>query len=215
MTRPGATLPRRPAISTLVLAAGRSRRMGDAHKLLEVLEGRTVLEWSVDAALQADLGPVLVVTGHRAPEVEALLPHGVSWVRNPDWPDGMSTSLRAGVEALEGPHDAVAVALADMPLARTSHYLALAAAWSAGRILVPTHGGTRGHPVVWPSALARDFASLEGDIGARPLLAVHEASVLEVPIDDPGVLLDVDDEAGLRMAAERLRARSAADRPRH
>jgi molybdenum cofactor cytidylyltransferase len=194
-------------VATLVLAAGRSSRMGSAHKLLARVEGRSVLAWSLDAPIEADLGPVLVVTGHRAEEVASHLPPGVSHVHNPDWSEGMASSLRTGAAAVPDGCDAVAIALGDMPAVRASHFRALGAAWSPGRIVVPTHGGHRGHPVLWPSTLLTEFAELRGDTGAKLLLSRHSSTVDEIVIDDPGVVLDVDRPGDLERASDLLRLR--------
>lgn len=182
--------------------------MPDGHKLLEIVEGRRVLTWSLEAALDAALGPVVVVMGCRASEVEALLPREVRSVHNPDWDEGMAGSLRAGVSAVAAPVDAVAIALADMPAVRASHYRTLAAAWAPGLIAVPTHDGRRGHPVVWPAGLLAEFDGLRGDRGAKPLLVRHAEAVVEVPFDDPSVLLDVDDATDLDRARRLLRNRT-------
>ena len=201
----GESSPPRPVIATLVLAAGRSSRMGDAHKLLEPVAGRPVVEWSVEAAIRSDLGPVVVVTGHCGDDVEARLPAGVATVRNAAWADGMAGSLNAGLRAFPPGVDAVAVALADMPAVRPSDYLRLASAWRPDRIVLPVHAGHRGHPVLWPSTLLGEFAELQGDSGAKPLLARHADAVDEVPVDHPGVVLDVDDAEGLLRADRVLR----------
>jgi molybdenum cofactor cytidylyltransferase len=205
--RPDSPRPEGIRVSTVMLAAGRSSRMGGAHKLLEILEGRSALEWALDAPVAADLGPVVVVTGHRGDDVGALLPPGVSRVHNPDWAEGMASSLRIGVAALPGTPDAVAIALGDMPAVEASHYIALASAWTPGRIVVPTHGGQRGHPVLWPATLVGEFTELRGDTGARPLLARHAALVDEIFVDDPGVVLDIDEPDDLDRAAGLLRSR--------
>lgn len=179
-------------IATVVLAAGGSSRMAGGHKLLEVIEGRTVVEWAVGAALAAALGPVLVVTGHRARDVAEVLPPETRVVENPDWASGMAGSLRLGAAALPDDVDAFAVALGDMPAVRIEHYRTLAGAWAPGNVVVPTHEGRPGHPVIWARAFARDMAELEGDRGARSILDRHNHAVIEVPIKDPGVVVDVD-----------------------
>ena len=172
---------RTPRVATILLAAGRSSRMGDAHKLLEVIEGRTVLEWALDAAIRADLGPVVAVTGHRGDDLAALVPDAVLTVHNPSWAEWMASSLQAGVSALSGRADAVAIALADMPAIRPADYRVVAEAWSPGRITLPTHRGRRGHPVLWSASLIGEFDELSGDSGARELLTRHADLVDEVP----------------------------------
>lgn len=201
-----AAAPRAPVLATIVLAAGGSTRMTGGHKLLEIVEGRPLVTWSVRAALEASLGPVVVVTGDRAREVEAAVPPEASCVEHPGWRSGMAGSLRVGVDALPSEIDAFAISLGDMPAVRPAHYRALRAAWTPGRIVVPTHDGRRGHPVIWPADLRPEMADLHGDRGARPLLDRHADLVMEVPIPDPAVVSDVDTRADLESVRTALTA---------
>jgi len=166
--------------------------MSGGHKLLEILGGRPVIALSVGAALDAELGPVLVVTGDRSPDVEAALPPGVAVIQNPDWRSGMASSLRLATLDLPETVDAFAVALGDMPLVRATHYRALAGAWTSGSVAVPVHEGRRGHPVIWSREFAAEMGALRGDRGARVLLERHTDRVIEVEMEDRGVLVDVD-----------------------
>lgn len=184
-------------VATIVLAAGGSSRMVGGHKLLETLAGRPVIAWAVDAALDAEVGPVVVVTGDRSREVSEALPGEVTVLENDGWRSGMAASLRVGVASLPEDVDAFAVALGDMPLVRAVHYRSLARAWIPRSVVVPVHRGRRGHPVVWSRSFAREMADLDGDRGARTLVERHKGAVIEVPIGDPGVLMDVDTRAHL------------------
>lgn len=199
-------------LATIVLAAGGSRRMGEAQKLLAPVAGEPMVTHAVRAAVDAGLGPVLVVTGDRAAEVEAVLPDGVAVVHNPAWGSGMASSLRSGLAALPADRDAVLVALGDMPLVRADQHRTVADAWRPGRIVVPMHAGSPGHPV----ALAADFlpalASLDGDRGARGVVLAHPDAVIELPMNDPAVVTDVDDPAALARVQDSL-GRDRSDHP--
>ncbi len=178
--------------------------MTGGHKLLEELGGRPVIAWSVEAALEAGLGPVLVVIGDRAAAVARALPHEVACVENPAWASGMAGSLRLGAAALPDGIHAFAVALGDMPLVRSAHYRTLMGAWTPGAVAIPVHQGRRGHPVIWSQKFASEMAELHGDAGARALVDRHTDVVVEVPIGDPGVLVDVDTRAQLAAARAML-----------
>lgn len=181
-------------LAGLVLAAGRATRMGGDKRLMRV-DGRSMLEAAVEAALDGGLDPVLVVTG---PEPQPALPPGVLHVVNPDPGRGMASSLVAGVVALPPSSEGVMVLLADMPRVGGTHVAALAAAFREGAICVPVAGGRRGNPVVLARSFFAGLLALTGDKGARGLIAQHEGAVVEVPMPDDAVLIDVDTPEALR-----------------
>lgn len=205
-----------PAAGVVVLAAGASRRMPGPSKLLRDVAGEPIVVRAVRAAIDAGVGPVLVVTEEDAEEVRAVLPSDVRGVRV-DWGDeGMAASLRAGMAELPDGLDAVFVALGDMPFVRPGDYRALASAWTRGAIVAPTFDGRRGHPVLWSIDHAPELARIEGDRGGRALLAAHAAAVREVPVDHDGVILDIDLPEDLDRARRRNgRASPARARATH
>ena len=179
----------------VLLAAGESRRMG-RPKLLLPLRGRPLVRWTAEALVGAGLSPLVAVLGHRADEVrEALAGLELETILNPAYADGQATSLRAAVEALPAACRTVAVALGDMPGVHAQTVRAVVAAFgAAGKgIARPVHAGRPGHPVVFDLTKYRaELLALTGDEGARSLLVRHAEDVLEVPVEDPGVLVDVD-----------------------
>lgn len=182
------------SLAGLVLAAGRASRMGGDKRLMRV-EGRSMLERAVEAALGGGLSPVLVVTG---PEKQPDLPAGVVRVVNPDPGRGMASSLAAGVAALPAEAEGVMVLLADMPRVNAAHVAALAAAFRPGGICVPVFGGRRGNPVLLARRFFPEVLALSGDKGARGLIAGHADCVAEVAVSDDGILIDVDTPEALR-----------------
>jgi molybdenum cofactor cytidylyltransferase len=159
---------------------------------------------------------VVVVTGHERERVAAALAGlPVRLVHNPDHAEGgLSSSLKAGVGALGGGLDGALVCLGDMPKVTGAHLRRLVAAFdpASGRaIVVPTHRGRRGNPVLWSSAYFPAMRGLEGDVGARHLIAEHAAEVVEVGIDDDATLLDIDTpEALARLLLPRQEAPAPA-----
>lgn len=183
-----------PVLAGLVLAAGRASRMGQDKRLLRI-EGRTMLERAVAAALEGGLSPVLVVTG---PEPQPDLPEGVVRVVNADPSRGMASSLAEGVAALPDEAEGVMVLLADMPRVTGKHVRALAAAFRPDGICVPVFGGQRGNPVLLARRFFAAMGELTGDKGARGLIAQHAPAVTEIAMEDDGVLIDVDTPDALR-----------------
>jgi molybdenum cofactor cytidylyltransferase len=184
-----------PKVAAIVLAAGRSTRMG-RNKLMVDLKGAPLLLHAVDAALASRARPVIVITGHDSDTARASLQgRAVSIVHNPDYENGLSTSLRCGLAALPPDVGAALVCLGDMPKVGAALLDRLIEAFNPveGRaICVPTWNGKRGNPVLWGRQLFQEMAALTGDVGAKHLMAEHPELVVEVPAEDDGILADVD-----------------------
>jgi len=193
--REGTQIQRAPVIAAVVLAAGQSTRMG-ANKLLADFRGRPMIRATVESLLKSAARPVLVVTGHQADEVrEALAGLDIVTVDNPDYAQGLSTSLRAGIAALPPDVAGAAVCLGDMPLIEPSIVNRLIAAFNPaeGRVIcAPVHDGRIGNPILWGREFFAEMKSLTGDRGARSLLEAHADQVVEIPVASDSVLTDID-----------------------
>ncbi|MFN4282734.1 MAG: NTP transferase domain-containing protein [Alphaproteobacteria bacterium] len=195
-----------PKVAALILAAGRSSRFieksgGGPSKLLASIGGEPMIARVAKAALASKARPVMVVVGHQQGEVRAALAGlDVEIVENPDYTEGISTSLKAGLAAMAPDVDGALVQLGDMPSVPASALDKLVAAFNPleGRsIVVPTAAGKRGNPVLWGRAYFAEMATLRGDVGARHLIRAYPEAVAEVAMDDGGVLLDIDEPAAL------------------
>ena len=188
--------PRAPRIAALILAAGQSRRMGVTNKLLAEIDGKAMLARVVEAAQASQIAQIVAVTGHEADKVtDALASHEVATAHNPAYADGLSTSLQAGLNALDGDIDGVIILLGDMPRIGPGHINRLIAAFNPleGRaICVPTYQGKRGNPVLFAASFFAEMAGVGGDSGAKHLIGQHEDELVEVAMDDDGIFLDVD-----------------------
>jgi len=202
---------RRPAV--VVLAAGRGQRFrGEGHKLEQVLNGDTVLALTLRQAMASGL-PMLVVTStalaplvrrHVASRDMLVLPDQDRLGRPA--PLGMGHSIAAGVAAT-GDAPGWLILPADMPMVRPSTLAAVADAIERDPIAYAQHRGRRGHPVGFNAELFSELTSLQGDEGARRLLARYPAQAVDV--DDPGVLIDVDTVEDL----QRLKVDPSMPRP--
>jgi molybdenum cofactor cytidylyltransferase len=185
----------RPEIAAVVLAAGRSTRMG-SNKLLKQVKGRPMIRGTVEAVLQSQASPVVVVTGHEEGQVrDALKDLPVVFTSNPNYAEGLSTSLAAGVAKLPPAADGALMVLGDMPLVPAQTLNRLIASFDPARghsICVPVYQGERGNPILWGRQHFSEFEGLKGDRGAKVLLVVNSANIVEVPAGNEGVLTDFD-----------------------
>jgi molybdenum cofactor cytidylyltransferase len=191
-----------PRIAGLVLAAGRSTRMGGPNKLLAEIRGKPLVRIAAEQALASRAKPVTVVTGHEREQVEAALAGlPVLFVHNPDFATGLGSSLKAGVAALPPDVDGVVVCLADMPQVDAALIDRLIAAFDPEKgalAVIPTLDGKRGNPVLWSRRFFPELMAIDGDVGARHLIGRYNEAVVELPVTGKAALLDVDTPEALR-----------------
>jgi molybdenum cofactor cytidylyltransferase len=189
-------------IAAVVLAAGRSTRMGGPNKLLAEISGRPLVRIAVEQALASRAKPVIVVTGHERERVEAALKGlPVQFVHNPDFAVGLGGSVRTGIAAVPAAADGAIVCLGDMPQvdgALIDRLIAGFAPEQGALAVVPTIDGQRGNPVLWSRRFFPDLMAIEGDVGARNLINRYGEAVVEVPVTGKGALVDVDTPEALR-----------------
>lgn len=181
-------------ISAILLAAGKSTRMGKPKQLMPFGES-TILEQAVDNFLGSGVSEVIVVIGHKAEEVrEILAAKPVKLVVNPDYEQGMSTSIIAGLKRVDNQAKAVTLALGDQPLidSQTINKLIDEFDKSSKGIVIPTYQGKRGHPVIFDMKYKGELLKIRGDIGGREIIREHPDDVLEVAVRSEGVCIDID-----------------------
>ncbi|MCB5362239.1 nucleotidyltransferase family protein [Pusillimonas sp. CC-YST705] len=181
-------------VTAIVLAAGMGRRMPGQNKLLMAVQGQAMVRTVVQQALQA-CDQVVVVLGHDAASVRAELQDlPVHFIHNPRYAEGMGASLSAGAHEVPAGHAAL-VCLGDMPGVTAQVMQALIRAGSRGAAVCrPSYEGQLGNPVWWAPAQVHALRQMQGDVGARILLAAlhEEGRVCEVPVSTSGVLWDID-----------------------
>lgn len=207
----GGEAPRRPIASGVLLAAGGSHRMGAGrHKLLEKIGGAPLIRRSAERLLESALDEVVVVIGARSQEMRAAL-QGLELriVENPTWERGMAGSLAVGLAAIRPDADAALIALADMPDVSSRLVDRLLAGFDPGEgraIIRPTAGGRPGHPVLFGRRFFEELRALDGDVGARSVVAGHADYVADVAVEEEGAFTDLDTPDA--WAAWRARPRS-------
>ena len=207
---PASTEPRRtpgmPPVSAIVLAAGRSSRMGVPKSLVQI-QAQSLLARVLQNLAASRVSEVVVVLGYEAARVEREVDlRGVRVVANRDYLLGMSTSIRAGLRAADPSAAAYLIVLGDQPFVGGATIDALLDAWMrrGTHILTPVFRGRRGNPVLVDRALAPEMDSITGDVGFRALFAERADEMLDVPVDDPGILFDVDTVDQVRSLETRL-----------
>jgi len=181
-------------LSAILLAAGESKRMGEPKQLMP-LGKHTLLEQAIDNLLNSSVDETIVVVGHKAEEItRAIATKPVKIMFNPNYQQGMSTSIVAGLILVDPRSQAVILALGDQPLveSRTINQLIDAFNSHDKGIAVPTHRGKRGHPIIFNIKYKAELLELEGDIGGREIIKNHPDDVLEVAVDSTSVISDID-----------------------
>jgi molybdenum cofactor cytidylyltransferase len=185
-------------VSAVILAAGMSTRMGEPKQLVK-LGSRTLLETAVENARGAQVDEVIVVLGFAAEAIRKLLPADIKAVINDAYKEGMGTSLRTGLAAVQPGAKAALIILADQPFVKpaTLDRLIEQHQGSEAQIVIPIYKGFRGNPVLLDRSVFPEVMALTGDIGCRAIFGSHSEGIVKVPVEDVGILLDLDSKEDL------------------
>ncbi|RFU65137.1 nucleotidyltransferase family protein [Peribacillus glennii] len=185
----------------VILAAGLSKRMGEPKLLLD-FHGKPLFYYSVACAIQSNFFSTVVVTGEHIQSIRELtkdLP--IKLLKNPKYEEGMSTSLKLGIESMKNEVDAFLVFLADQPFLRPVLIEKLMQCYMINRsngirIIRPRYDGVPGHPVLFDAELSNEFLALSGDEGGRSIIKRHAQKTKFVDVADPlwGVDIDTPDD---------------------
>jgi molybdenum cofactor cytidylyltransferase len=184
-------------VAAIILAAGKSTRMGEAKQVLGLGES-TVLGQTIENVRRSAVEEMVLVLGSSAEAIRRRLPssslEGLKVVINPAYEQGMASSLRAGLSALDPKVDAALIVLADQPFVRpqTLDQLAKEHHLTKAQIVIPTYQGVRGNPVLLDRSIFPEVMALEGDVGCRAIFGSHQEETLNLELEDEGVLLDID-----------------------
>ena len=198
------------SLTAIILAAGRSRRMGAQNKLLLEVGGRPVLARVLAAFANAPVAEVIVVTGADHDRVASLV-EGQEPVRrayNPDFESGMASSIRQGVQAARKDAAGFVICPGDLPFLSSNVVRRLCDVFvtqDPPRIVRPIYEARPGHPVIFDASFRGALVSIRGDQGARDVVRRNEAVLTRVPVEDEGVCQDVDTPEALRRARQQAR----------
>jgi molybdenum cofactor cytidylyltransferase len=186
-------------VSAVILAAGTSTRMGQPKQLLP-LNGTTLLACAIENVRSAGLAEIVLVLGASAEVIRRELPRslleGLQVVINQTYAEGMASSLRKGLSALHPQSAAALIILGDQPLVRPQTLREIVAGYhcSGAKIVIPSHQGKRGNPVLLSRSVFPEVMALEGDTGCRAIFSNHFDAIFKVEVEDQGILLDIDNQ---------------------
>ncbi len=186
------------SIAAILLAAGSSRRMGTENKLLLPYRGRPLIQHQVEEIQQSQLTDFTVVLGHDAEQVGAVLPSEVKKVFNENHLSGMTSSIQAGIEAVEEKVKGYMICLSDMPLLTAKDYddivdFFLKNIDNYPRLIVqPVHQQHRGHPVIFSSYYRKELLEHTDPEGCRKIIRKNKKEVRQLDMLQPNILKDID-----------------------
>ena len=186
-------------VAAIILAAGKSTRMGEPKQLLRLGE-RTVLERTLENVRAAGVEEIVLVLGSSAATIQRQLPsstfEGIKVVVNQAWGQGMASSLREGLAALSPQIDGALIVLADQPFLRPATLDQIVDRYrlANAQIVIPMYKGSRGNPVLLDRSVFADVMALDGDVGCRAIFGGHAEGIVKVEVEDVGILLDIDNK---------------------
>jgi molybdenum cofactor cytidylyltransferase len=196
-------------IWAMVLAAGESRRMGEA-KLLLPFGGKTIIEIIIESVIRSKVDKILVVLGSDKEKIEEKIKSlPLEFAFNPDYRSGMLSSIQAGFKALPEDAQAVLIILGDQPSVSSEVIDKIIAAYKKkGKgIVLPVYKKERGHPVLIDTKYRQQVANLSPKIGLRELVYNRPDDILEVKVETSSVLRDIDDAEDYRKELEKSKGR--------
>lgn len=167
-----------------------------------------MIEHILKSVQESNVDEIIVVLGFMADEIAKRVPEDkVKIVINPDYKAGQSTSLKAGLKAIDAKTEAVIFILADQPFMKASIINEIIRRYKRTHapIVLPTYKGKRGNPVLFDKALFKEMLNTSGDVGARSIIRSHDKNVEEVEVNNPSVLYDIDTVEDLKILNKRGR----------
>ena len=176
-------------ISSILLAAGLSKRMDGENKLTKELRGIPLIKLSVKNILASSIDELIVVLGHQKEIIEKLIDKNekIKFVFNKDFESGMASSIKTGIDNLSDKTEAFFICLGDMPMVNHDIYNQLIESKDNKEIIVPTYKGQQGNPVLFNKSMKAKVIDISGDIGAKKILELNKDKILNLDINDQSI----------------------------
>jgi len=181
-------------ISSILLAAGQSKRMLGENKLTKDVKGIPLIKRSLNNILKSKVNEIIIVLGYQQKTIEKLIhkKSKIKFVFNSNFESGMASSIKKGIENLSNKSDAFFISLGDMPSINYKTYNLLIKFKKNKKAIIPMFKGQKGNPVLFPKSFEEKLSSIQGDYGAKKILEINKKEVLNLEINDPGIIKDLD-----------------------
>jgi len=181
-------------ISSILLAAGQSKRMGGKNKLTEKIHGIPLIKHSVKNILNSSIEELIIVVGYEKEILKKIIGNNnkIKYVFNNNFESGISSSIKIGIKNLSYKAQAFFISLADMPLINHEIYNNLIKHKDVKEIIVPVYRGVRGNPILFSKSMKKKIMSIHGDIGAKKILDKNKNKILNVKVNNKSIILDYD-----------------------
>ena len=181
-------------ISGIILSAGKSERMRGFLKPLLLIDGEKFIEVIIERMKEAGVNEIIVVLGANFEKVTSVVNFDVKVVYNENWEQGQISSLRKGIESIEDRSEGIIFTPVDHPLVKKETYRKLIKEWrkEKEKIVIPLYNGRKGHPTIFPRKFFNEILYKELKNGARDVIRNNIEEVKYVPVEDEGVVIDID-----------------------
>ncbi len=181
-------------ISAILLAAGESKRMNGENKLTKIINDDSLIKHSVKNLLESDVDELIIIIGHEAEKIKKLIDENnkIKFFFNNDYKTGMASSIKVGLNNLSENTKFFFICLADMPMINREIYNKLIKYSENKKIVVPTYKNQQANPVLFPTSLKNKIMDIQGDTGAKKVLELNKDKIVNVNINDIGLIKDFD-----------------------
>tara|TARA_B100000686_G_scaffold193676_1_gene200534 strand:- start:2833 stop:3402 length:570 start_codon:yes stop_codon:yes gene_type:complete len=176
-------------ISSILLAAGQSKRMLGENKLIKEFRGMPLINHSINNILYSDIDELIIVLGFQSEIVKKLIKKNdkIKFIFNKDFEAGMSSSIKVGINGLSNKSEAFFISLADMPMVNKNIYNKLIISKTDKEIIVPTYKGQQGNPILFSISMKKKIMNISGDVGAKNILKLCKSKILNVETNDESI----------------------------
>lgn len=191
-------------VTAVILAAGKSSRMGQIKQLLP-FDNKVLLQHVIDSVQLSIVNTALLILGFQSEEIKRSIdPKGLKIIKNNQYLNGMSSSIKSGLSSLSKDCEAVIFILGDQPLVSVELLNKMVDFYSSSKpdILIPTYKNKRGNPVLFSRSMFPELEKLQGDTGGRELFQSHSQLIQYLEVEDSNILLDVDTPADYQSLLE-------------